>query len=471
MRPMSRLRCLVLIALAGCADVEPEAFDADDPAVGDEAATWVLGDGVAPPPALAATDLVPGQRITFTMTGVPAGVRAYLAWSSRLGTFCPPTLGGLCLGLRDPQILGDGIADGSGVVTLQPRVPLTLPVGTEFHLQAVVPAVGEVSPRLRVEAVADCGDGLVQSTEACDDGGTVAGDGCSSTCALEVGVCGDGTVSFGEQCDDGGTVSGDGCSSTCETEYCGDGVLQPGLGEACDDGGTAGGDGCDPSCQREPSCGDGVVDPPEDCDDGGTVSGDGCSSTCEREFCGDGVIQPGLGESCDDGGLVSEDGCSSGCVLEVCGDGVVQGGLGERCDDGGTTDGDGCSSACQPEHFTVTVESGTFSRYDPGGDDWDLWFYIEPDPYFEAYVGGSEVYASSAPDDTYTAVWNATFDVHVPSFRSLELRFWDYDPTSGDDSAGSITLQHDDLIDALGTGTQVDGSTYVPSLRWRAVAR
>lgn len=36
-----------------------------------------------------------------------------------------------------------------------------------------------------------------------------------------------------EQCDDGNTVSGDGCSSTCKTEFCGDGML---LGdELCDE--------------------------------------------------------------------------------------------------------------------------------------------------------------------------------------------------------------------------------------------
>jgi len=32
------------------------------------------------------------------------------------------------------------------------------------------------------------------------------------------GVCGDGTVDTGEQCDDGNTVAGDGCSATCQTE-------------------------------------------------------------------------------------------------------------------------------------------------------------------------------------------------------------------------------------------------------------
>jgi hypothetical protein len=33
-------------------------------------------------------------------------------------------------------------------------------------------------------------------------------------------------LEFSEQCDDGNTVSGDHCSSTCKTEFCGDGIVQ-----------------------------------------------------------------------------------------------------------------------------------------------------------------------------------------------------------------------------------------------------
>ena len=64
----------------------------------------------------------------------------------------------------------------------------------------------------------------------CDDGGTVDGDGCSSTCTVEPGYlctgepsvcalsCGDGVINGTDVCDDGGTVDGDGCSSTCLLE-------------------------------------------------------------------------------------------------------------------------------------------------------------------------------------------------------------------------------------------------------------
>ncbi|HEX5063573.1 MAG TPA: DUF4215 domain-containing protein, partial [Kofleriaceae bacterium] len=63
-----------------------------------------------------------------------------------------------------------------------------------------------------------CGNGDVETGEACDDGNTTNSDGCSSTCAIEVCVCGDGVKSATEACDDGNTTNGDGCSSTCQAE-------------------------------------------------------------------------------------------------------------------------------------------------------------------------------------------------------------------------------------------------------------
>jgi cysteine-rich repeat protein len=60
-----------------------------------------------------------------------------------------------------------------------------------------------------------CGNGMVEAGESCDDGNTVAHDGCSASCEIELPVCGNGTIEAGEECDDGNTVSGDGCSSVC----------------------------------------------------------------------------------------------------------------------------------------------------------------------------------------------------------------------------------------------------------------
>lgn len=72
----------------------------------------------------------------------------------------------------------------------------------------------------RVPVTAVCGNNILESGEACDDGNTVSGDGCSNRCRVEstTPTCGNGSLEAGEQCDDGNTVSGDGCSSQCRSE-------------------------------------------------------------------------------------------------------------------------------------------------------------------------------------------------------------------------------------------------------------
>jgi len=55
-----------------------------------------------------------------------------------------------------------------------------------------------------VTQAADCGNGTVEPPEMCDDGNTVSGDGCSSTCQLEPmtggGCCGVGTSPAAPAC-------------------------------------------------------------------------------------------------------------------------------------------------------------------------------------------------------------------------------------------------------------------------------
>jgi fibro-slime domain-containing protein len=133
-----------------------------------------------------------------------------------------------------------------------------------------------------------CGDGVITASEACDDGNTTSGDGCSATCKLEIGYkC---TGSSGQK-------------SVCSPTVCGDGKTEG--AEGCDDGNTMPFDGCSENCQIEPDCsgtsgctskcGDGIV-LSEDCDDGNAASGDGCSSICKVE-AGWTCTQPTLGDT------------------------------------------------------------------------------------------------------------------------------------------------------------------------------
>jgi cysteine-rich repeat protein len=199
----------------------------------------------------------------------------------------------------------------------------------------------------------ECGDGVIEDPEICDDGNLFDGDGCSSTC-LSNEACGNGIVdgAVGEVCDDGNTAGGDGCSADCGSdETCGNGVVDAGVNEVCDDGNAASGDGCSADCRSTEVCGNGILDIAmgEVCDDGNAASGDGCSADCRSdETCGNGIVDAARGEVCDDGNAASGDGCSADCrVNEGCGNGVTEAALGEVCDDGNIMPGDGCSADCR----------------------------------------------------------------------------------------------------------------------------
>lgn len=95
------------------------------------------------------------------------------------------------------------------------------------------------------DAGPNCGDGVEDPGEQCDDGNMSSNDACLNTCVHN--LCGDGHLWIGvEECDDGNSVSGDGCTGACVTEFCGDGVVQAGLGEQCEGGGQS--QGCTTSC-------------------------------------------------------------------------------------------------------------------------------------------------------------------------------------------------------------------------------
>lgn len=66
----------------------------------------------------------------------------------------------------------------------------------------------------------DCGDGVIDENELCDDGNRAGGDGCSADCSSDE-TCGNGVVDADttEECDDANAASHDGCSSGCLEEH------------------------------------------------------------------------------------------------------------------------------------------------------------------------------------------------------------------------------------------------------------
>ena len=101
--------------------------------------------------------------------------------------------------------------------------------GSGFVLPDAAPGSGpaDVAPS---EPIPRCGNQVINDGEACDDGNTAAGDGCTPACQVEPGWacadggvcqaarCGDGLKIGGEQCDDGNAAAGDGCSAACFVE-------------------------------------------------------------------------------------------------------------------------------------------------------------------------------------------------------------------------------------------------------------
>jgi cysteine-rich repeat protein len=168
-----------------------------------------------------------------------------------------------------------------------------------------------------------CGDGMVAESEACDDGDTEGGDGCSATCQMESCFACGGQPSAcaptpGAACDDGVFCNGvDVCSSGACTH----------AGDPC-----TGGSECANSCNElANSCADAAGTP---------CSGDG--SICTDDVCdGAGFCGVANSSSCDDGdACTAEDSCgagtcSPGVAISACasGDGCCPAGCGEAEDD------------------------------------------------------------------------------------------------------------------------------------------
>jgi cysteine-rich repeat protein len=155
-------------------------------------------------------------------------------------------------------------------------------------------------------------------------------------------TCGNGTVDSNEACDGMGETAT--CDVDCTAVMCGDGLRNAKANEACDTALDT--ESCDSDCTL-PVCGDGHRNPLlEDCDDGNTTNdGNGCGSNCKfNNFCGNSVVES-LAEECDTGGTNTAT-CDSDCTLAACGDGLLNVAHGETCDYGAYNGTGNCDANC-----------------------------------------------------------------------------------------------------------------------------
>ncbi|MEY4547430.1 MAG: hypothetical protein RL685_3625 [Pseudomonadota bacterium] len=287
-----------------------------------------------------------------------------------------------------------------------------------------------------VEDVGGCGDSVVQSGEACDDGNSASGDGCSENCAqleqdfacpvpgqlcTSTVACGDRIVSGAELCDDGNLANGDGCNASCGQVDYGWSCPLPGV-----------------RCQAT-ECGDGLVAGFEECDFASSTPGcvdcrmaagyDCGSSGCTETVCGNGTVE--RGEQCEDGNSAPFDGCyqcrlepncDDGVCLSACGDGQTYDD--EDCDDGNNRDGDGCSATCTIESgYGCTLQSGT-----PPGS------LVQPIVYRDFIGQGNS-------DRSTTTCYNPITEVPPPPGKTIPCFHIDFNGLVADGIPGVVEFE------------------------------
>lgn len=238
-----------------------------------------------------------------------------------------------------------------------------------------------------------CGNGALESGEGCDDGNTVAQDGCDAQCLREPGElcntnpngltgddscvhdCSAGVCASGSSCGDGVVDAGEGCDTSGDSATCTAGCLIK-SGNAC---GASGASSCDSGlCSTngpaagtcvDAGCGNGVVEAAEGCDEGADNGSGFCNPSCliiEGGTCGTTLGALTGSASCDSGVCYTNAGTPGACVdapapAGACGNGVLE--PGEACDDGtGPAGANTGSAACDLDCLITTGESCNFAN-------------------------------------------------------------------------------------------------------------
>lgn len=116
----------------------------------------------------------------------------------------------------------------TGVCSGEDCAPVPTPTAVTTAAVATVTASAtptETAVPTPTQRLPQCGDGLQEKPEECDDGNRLNGDGCDQQCRVE--VCGNSRLEGDEQCDDGNQKDGDGCQANCRRTPKHDSVMVP----------------------------------------------------------------------------------------------------------------------------------------------------------------------------------------------------------------------------------------------------
>ncbi len=267
------------------------------------------------------------------------------------------------------------------------EVPVLIPSGGFFYIRWTGDDLAGTGSRDEIGldevsvTLADCGNGLLDVGEECDDGlPPDGGDGCGPSCQEESGFdCNEALPTVCTNIDECAALSDD-CDSKascedidgsfdcpCPEGYAGDGHDPLGEGTGCIDiDECAAGELND--CVTGAACMDADGGFTCTCPEGYTGNGhevaSGGSGCADVDECLSGTHACSADATCDNlpggylctcnvgfagNGEVCVAACVEPCGDEDCGDGQLD--EGEACDDGDSSDGDGCSASC-------TVEAG-----------------------------------------------------------------------------------------------------------------
>lgn len=345
-----------LIALVGTAACGNEILE---PATGEQCddGNTADGDSCSSTCQISARGTVTGigQDMTFTGAIDPATTQDYyrIELSGPANIFAEtgvPTIG-ICegSGMNDTNLvlldgtfatLGNNDDDGPGLCSfIDPNFDefAQVAAGT-YYVRVESFSGGQRIPtyqvRIRTTAPTGCGNGIIEDgTEMCDDFNTTDGDGCSSTCQIEIAgtlsASGSVPVTLGPAdgfprfvevvlAQAGSTItattsdgSGSCPSPTDMALLSGDFSMQ--FGGVTGNGGCAGFGPPAQTFSTDLPAGTYVIGVAATSGAGGPISVD---VTITAPGCGNGILEASTGETCDDGNTMGGDGCSATCQYD-----------------------------------------------------------------------------------------------------------------------------------------------------------